>query len=175
MADRWNREVDALGEALEAWQPGHPWIPLIVAAVRSQYEYRMLGRHGHKMYWDVAIPNMTTLKKVGKRIDLSLFTEEAALDENSAVHKILMLCVGRMVTKSGGTIFRSVLRGADHAHVEFPADFSSSKIKNYGLDYVIDGIECINNSHTLLGNVDVRIFNLNGLLSRMHLISQLKL
>ena len=174
MAGRWNQEVDALQQVLSKWEPGHPWIPLIVTALRNQFEYHMLGRHGHKMYWDIAIPSTKTLQKVGQRIDLSLFTQEASLDENSAVHKILMLCVGRMITKSSGTVFRSVLRDDDHTYFEFGSDFSSSKIKNYGMDYIIDGIQCPKNEHSVVGNVHVHIFELNGLLNRNRIVSQLK-
>jgi hypothetical protein len=169
MSARWRREVNTLEELLLTLNPTHPWIPLIVVALRVEESYRMLGRHGDKMHFDVVIPSQKVMDKVAERLDLSLFTEEAAADPSTAVHKLLLLCVGRLAADKDGFWYRSVVKDESYDYIKFPAPWTS---RDTSQGHDIDSIKTFRFQRTSLDNVHVSLTEINGVLNRMRLLSQ---
>lgn len=173
MADRVNKEMKALEERMEEESPGHPWIPLFILALRTDFYYITNARHGHRSNWHVVLPAMELWPKLEKVLRMDLFTPQNASDESHVVHRILLSNIGHKKVINGQVVFESVLENEEHQNVLFSMEIISPPGANK-IDYKLDGVPAIRNQKGNLGNVSVHVFILKGILGRKSDISQIK-
>lgn len=172
MAVRTDREMKLLESLLEQESPGHPWIPLFILALRTNFYYISSARHGHTSNWHVVLPSMKIWKILEKRLQMELFTPENASDENHIVHKILLSNIGHFKVIDGKTTFVSVLQDSDNRNVLFNVEIT--KGSNGTTDYKIDGVAADRYQDHRDNNVIVHFFSLRGILGRKTDIDQIR-
>lgn len=172
-AARIEREMRALEAAMLASAPEHPWIPLFLIVVRSQYYYISQSRLGHRATWDVILPSAQMLETLNKKVKTELFTAEAAEDENSVVHKILLANIGQKKIIDGKSYFVTLLQDSNNTRIKYLMDTISTQPGRHP-DHIILGIKSNKHTHQLINNVTIRTYALSGLLGPKDLISQIK-